>query len=156
TEFTVDAYPTRRFQGKVSQVRNAPIMVQNVVTYDAVVGIDNKDLLLKPGMTANVRFMVSRKESVLKVPNAALRFRPPEDKPQPQSAQEAQENQQQAAAATGGPGGANRGGNRGGAGGGGQGQRGAGRGRNGIIYVLRGQKPTPVRVRLGITDGTAT
>ena len=147
TEFTVDAYPTRRFEGKVSQVRNAPIMVQNVVTYDAVVGVDNKDLLLKPGMTANVRFFVSRKESVLKIPNSALRFRPPEDKPQPQS----EENQEQRAGPSGGSGGGNRGGNRGG-----QGQRGGGRGREGIVYVLRGQKAAPVRIRLGITDGTST
>ena len=78
--FTVDAYPTRRFQGKVLQVRNAAIMVQNVVTYDAVVGVDNDELLLKPGMTANVEFLVSQKNSVLKVPNAALRFRPPSER----------------------------------------------------------------------------
>jgi HlyD family secretion protein len=154
SEFTVDAYPTRRFQGKVSQVRNAPIMVQNVVTYDAVVGVDNTDLLLKPGMTANVRFMVSRKESVLKIPNAALRFRPPEDKPQPQVAAEGPENQQQPG--SGGGAGGNRAGNRGSGGGGGQGQRGGGRGREGTVYVLRGQKASPVRIRLGITDGTLT
>ena len=59
--FTVDAFPARRFRGRVHQVRNAPTVVQNVVTYDAVVRIDNKDLLLKPGMTANVQFLVSRK-----------------------------------------------------------------------------------------------
>ncbi len=147
TEFTVDAYPSRRFHGKVLQVRNAPIMVQNVVTYDAVVGVDNKDLLLKPGMTANVQFMVSRKEGVLKVPNAALRFRPPEDKPQPQaSASGDQESQARA-------GGGNRAGAR--SGGSGQGQRG-GRAREGTIYVVREQKAAPVRVRLGITDGTST
>ncbi|MEK6602762.1 MAG: efflux RND transporter periplasmic adaptor subunit [Candidatus Binatota bacterium] len=84
--FTVDAYPNRRFKGKVLQVRNAAVMVQNVVTYDAVVGVANEDLLLKPGMTANVEFLVSRKTGVLKIPNAALRFRPPSDKPQPQVA----------------------------------------------------------------------
>ncbi|HEY1374662.1 MAG TPA: efflux RND transporter periplasmic adaptor subunit [Candidatus Binatia bacterium] len=147
SEFTVDAYPTRRFQGKVLQVRNAPIMVQNVVTYDAVVGIDNKDLLLKPGMTANVQFMVSRKEGVLKVPNAALRFRPPEYKPQPQAAAAGeQENAPRA--------GGNRGGNRP-AGSGGQGQRG-GRSREGTLYVLRDNKAVPEKIRLGITDGTST
>src|SRR4029077_11743478 len=74
--FAVDAYPSRRFKGTVQQVRNAAIMVQNVVTYDAVVGVDNKELLLKPGMTANVEFLVSRKEDVLKIPNAARRSRP--------------------------------------------------------------------------------
>src|SRR5437773_1991721 len=61
--FTVDAFPARRFRGKVYQVRNAPTIVQNVVTYDAVVRIDNKELLLKPGMTANVQCLVSRKEN---------------------------------------------------------------------------------------------
>jgi HlyD family secretion protein len=151
TEFTVDAYPSRRFQGKVLQVRNAPIMVQNVVTYDAVVGVDNKELLLKPGMTANVQFFVNRKEGVLKIANAALRFRPPEDKPQPQPASEGQDNAQRPNA--GGSAGA-RGGDRGRAGG--QGQRGGGRGREGTVYVVRGQKATPVRIRLGITDGTST
>jgi HlyD family secretion protein len=149
--FTVDAYPTRRFQGKVLQVRNAPIMVQNVVTYDAVVGIDNKDLLLKPGMTANVQFMVNRKEGVLKVPNSALRFRPPEDKPQPQAAAEGQE-ERPAAVRGGGAREGEPGGNRGG----GQGQRSGGRSREGTVYVLRGQKATPVRIRLGINDGTSS
>jgi HlyD family secretion protein len=75
--FTVDAYPGERFQGLVRQVRNAPISVQNVVTYDVVVGVDNRDLRLKPGMTANVAIVVARKDGVLRVPNAALRFTPP-------------------------------------------------------------------------------
>ena len=78
--FTVDAFPARRFRGKVHQVRNAPQIIQNVVTYDAVVRIDNKELLLKPGMTANVQFLVSEKEDVLTIPNMALRFKPPEEK----------------------------------------------------------------------------
>jgi HlyD family secretion protein len=75
--FTVDAYPGERFQGKIRQVRNAPISVQNVVTYDVVVGVDNSDLRLKPGMTANVSIIVARRDQALKVPNAALRFTPP-------------------------------------------------------------------------------
>jgi HlyD family secretion protein len=75
--FTVDAYPGQRFQGKIRQVRNSPINVQNVVTYDVVVGVDNTDLRLKPGMTANVSIIVARKEDTLKVPNSALRFVPP-------------------------------------------------------------------------------
>ncbi|MGH7810888.1 MAG: efflux RND transporter periplasmic adaptor subunit, partial [Candidatus Binatia bacterium] len=78
--FTVDAHPRRRFRGKVHQVRNSPQVIQNVVTYDAVVRINNKELLLKPGMTANVQFLVSEKEDVLTIPNMALRFKPPEDK----------------------------------------------------------------------------
>jgi len=75
--FTVDAYPGMQFRGKVRQVRNAPVSIQNVVTYDVVIGVENKDMRLKPGMTANVAIVVAHKEEVLKVPNAALRFTPP-------------------------------------------------------------------------------
>jgi HlyD family secretion protein len=75
-EFRVDAYPGRRFAGTVRQIRNAPQTVQNVVTYDAVIDVDNPTLELKPGMTANVTFIVADKPDVLRVPNAALRFRP--------------------------------------------------------------------------------
>jgi len=74
--FTVDAYPEMQFQGKVTQIRNAPIVLQNVVTYIVVINVQNKDLKLKPGMTANVNIEVSRKDNVLKIPTAALRFRP--------------------------------------------------------------------------------
>ena len=74
--FTVDAYPEKTFRGKVSEVRNAPTTIQNVVTYDVVIQVDNKDLKLKPGMTANVSVLVAHKEGVLKIPNTALRFRP--------------------------------------------------------------------------------
>ncbi|MBI2986540.1 MAG: efflux RND transporter periplasmic adaptor subunit [Deltaproteobacteria bacterium] len=144
--FTVDAYPVRRFRGKVSQVRNAPNVVQNVVTYDAVVGIDNQELLLKPGMTANVEFLVSHKSDVLRIPNMAIRFRPPEEK---------QEAQQLARPA-------------GRSGGSGRGRRGAGErsrrttsgdakdGRLVRIYVLKNHQPASVQLRLGITDGSYT
>lgn len=77
-DFMVDAYPEVTFKGKVSQVRSAPITVQNVVTYDVVVKVDNPELKLLPGMTANVTLIISVKKDVLKVPNAALRFRPVE------------------------------------------------------------------------------
>ena len=77
-EFTVDAYPELIFKGKVWQVRNAPITVQNVVTYDVVIQVDNPELKLKPGMTANVSIIISTKKDVLKIPNAALRFKPSE------------------------------------------------------------------------------
>ncbi len=77
-EFTVDAYPDITFKGKVWQVRNAPITVQNVVTYDVVINVDNPEFKLKPGMTANVSIIVSIKKDVLKIPNAALRFKPAE------------------------------------------------------------------------------
>jgi HlyD family secretion protein len=73
-EFTVDAYPTKIFEGNVYEVRNAPITVQNVVTYDVIIRIRNPELILKPGMTANVSIITDRKENVLLMPNAALRF----------------------------------------------------------------------------------
>ena len=76
--FTVDAYPGERFLGRIRQVRNSPISVQNVVTYDVVVGVDNLDLRLKHGMTANVSITVARKDGIIKVPNSALRFKPPQ------------------------------------------------------------------------------
>ncbi len=75
--FRVDAYPKYFFDGTVTQVRNAPISVQNVVTYDVVITVDNKELKLKPGMTANVTIVTAKKESPLRVPNGALRFRMP-------------------------------------------------------------------------------
>ena len=75
--FTVDSFPGRTFPGAVVQVRKAPQVVQNVVTYDVVVSAPNPELVLLPGMTANVRIVTDRKASVLAVPNAALRFRPP-------------------------------------------------------------------------------
>jgi HlyD family secretion protein len=139
--FTVDAFPARRFRGKVSQVRNAPVTVQGVVTYNAVVRIDNKDLLLKPGMTANVQFLVSRKEDVLAIPNMAIRFKPPDVK------DEAQEllRQEQGRAAP--RVGARRTSRSGGGGG-------PTRERRVKIYVLRNSKAHPVEVQLGITDGS--
>src|ERR1043166_1828774 len=77
-DFTVDAFPTQTFHGKVVQVRNAPITVQNVVTYDTVIGVSNPDLKLKPGMTANVSIIAARKDNVFQIKNAALRYRPTE------------------------------------------------------------------------------
>ncbi|MEI6127115.1 MAG: efflux RND transporter periplasmic adaptor subunit [Pseudomonadota bacterium] len=77
-EFTVDAYPEETFMGKVVQIRNAPVVVQNVVTYDVVITVDNPALKLKPGMTANVFIVMATKKDILLIPNAALRFRPKE------------------------------------------------------------------------------
>lgn len=84
--FTVDAYPDTVFAGKVIQARLAPTTVQNVVTYTVVVQANNPQLLLKPGMTATVRIMVARREGVLAVPNAALRFQPKEKDAAPPAA----------------------------------------------------------------------
>ncbi|MBK8726409.1 MAG: efflux RND transporter periplasmic adaptor subunit [Holophagaceae bacterium] len=74
--FTVDSYPETQFKGRVSQVRLEPITQQNVVTYKVVMDVDNEDLKLRPGMTANVAIQTQNRESVLKVPSAALRFNP--------------------------------------------------------------------------------
>jgi HlyD family secretion protein len=74
--FTVDAYPEITFRGKVSEIRNAPQTIQNVVTYDVVIRVANPDLKLKPGMTANVTLLVAHRDGALRIPNAALRFRP--------------------------------------------------------------------------------
>ncbi|MHB8419452.1 MAG: efflux RND transporter periplasmic adaptor subunit [Myxococcales bacterium] len=77
--FTVDAYPSRTFEGKVRQVRYNPQTVQNVVTYDAVLDVGNEDLALRPGMTANATFVYADRPDVLRIPNAALRVHPPPD-----------------------------------------------------------------------------
>lgn len=74
--FTVDAYPTERFEGKVRQIRNSATTVQNVVTYDAVIDVNNPELKLRPGMTANVTFVYENRPDALRIANAALRFKP--------------------------------------------------------------------------------
>jgi HlyD family secretion protein len=138
--FTVDAFPGETFRGKVTQIRRAPINVQNVITYNVVVAVPNPDLKLFPGMTANVKILVDRREHVLKIPNAALRFRPPGLKEQ------AGQGTDGAARAAGGalPG-------RGRLGPGGEPRAGAGQ----TIWVLGSERtPSPVPVKLGITDGS--
>ncbi|MBI5071256.1 MAG: efflux RND transporter periplasmic adaptor subunit [Deltaproteobacteria bacterium] len=131
--FTVDAYPSERFQGKVRQIRNAPQTVQNVVTYDAVIDVDNPALKLKPGMTANVTFIYAEKDDVVRIPNAALRFRPPPD----------------LLKGSGGAGAARAGGNARAP------REGETRDRR-TLWVLREAGPAPVRVRTGISDGSTT
>ncbi len=86
--FTVDAFPAETFSGQVVQIRQAPIVQQNVVTYNVVVAVVNPDLKLKPGLTANVRILVDRRANALKIPNAALRFKPPSPNGESLSAQE--------------------------------------------------------------------
>jgi HlyD family secretion protein len=76
--FTVDAHPDRTFHAEVREIHNAPIVVQGVVTYDAVLDVDNRELELKPGMTASVRVVTKTVADTLRVPNAALRFSPPD------------------------------------------------------------------------------
>ena len=137
-DFTVDAFPTRTFHGKVVQVRNAPITVQNVVTYDTVIGVDNKDLKLKPGMTANVSIIIAHKDNVLQLKNAALRFRPPEATPEPRAASA------QSGPRSGGPP---------------VGQRQAGareRKPERTVYTLSFNRPKPAQIKTGISDGIVT
>lgn len=74
--FTVEAFPDRPFNGTVAQIRQAPQTVQNVVTYDVVVSVDNNELLLKPGMTATTKIVSARRDDVLRVPDQALRYQP--------------------------------------------------------------------------------
>jgi len=152
--FTVDAYPGEVFRGKVRQVRNAPQTVQNVVTYDAVIDVDNPDFKLKPGMTANVTFIYAEKDDVLKVPNAALRFRPP-----PAMLDAAKGGNGPSGPRPGGTGAAAAAG----AGGGGGGLRaGAAGGRPGeapdrrTVWTLAADKPVPQKVKTGISDGSFT
>jgi len=75
--FTVDAYPGERFRGYIEEIRLSPSTSQNVVTYSVIIGVNNADLKLKPGMTANITVTVDRSDGVLSVPNAALRYQPP-------------------------------------------------------------------------------
>jgi HlyD family secretion protein len=131
--FTVDSFPSRTFAGEVVQIRKAPLVVQNVVTYDVVVTAKNPEQRLLPGMTANVRIVIDQKESVLQVPNAALRFRPP--------GLETTERERPARPG----GGSGPGGGRGG---------GATAGR--VWIVGPDGKPAAAAVQLGIGDGTYT
>lgn len=76
--FTVDAYPSRTFRGRVTQIRNSPLREQSVIVYSTIIAVDNADLRLKPGMTANVSIITAERRGVLRVPNSALRVRVPE------------------------------------------------------------------------------
>jgi HlyD family secretion protein len=171
--FNVDAYPYRTFHGIVTQVRNAPTTVNNVVTYDCVVAVDNADYKLKPGMTANpLNIVVAERPSALKIPNAALRFRPPEGAlPASGTNSLSSTNRLPAGAAQGFAGGTNRfrgfGGNGfpgGGFGGGRFGGLGGAGGHGSqpvrTVYVLSGKDHDavlkPVQVRTGISDGVFT
>ena len=141
-DFTVDAYPTRTFHGQVTQVRNSPTTVNNVVTYDAVISVTNADYKLKPGMTASVAIVIAQRDDTLKVPNAVLRFRPPETAVVQTNAQVSTDVPTNAVAA-------------GRAKGKGKGNRNAR-----TVYFLTGDEHAPVlkavQVKTGITDGIAT
>jgi HlyD family secretion protein len=130
--FTVDAFPGEKFTGEVAQIRKAPQVAQNVVTYTVVVAVDNPAARLLPGMTASVKFVTAQKPDVLKLPNAALRFRPPGVTAAPADrgpgATASQRSPSAAAVMT-----------------------------EGTVWMLGpAGRPTPVAVTLGITDGTFT
>ena len=110
----------------MTQIRQAPINVQNVITYDVVVGVDNSALKLLPGMTANVKILTNEVDAALKIPNSALRFRPPEAMltTQHTGSVRAAGKRQDITGAT--------------------------------VWMLDQGKPKPVRVKLGITDGVYT
>ena len=146
--FRVDAYPTQTFRGTVSQVRLEPKTDQNVVSYTTMIDVPNEDLKLKPGMTANVTVQTAMEENVLRVPNAALRFRPPPTQPeagtQPGSGTRDSGSAVRPTATTGS----------------GSTPRtfGAGGGDRNFarVFVLRDGQFVPVRVRTGVSDGTMT
>jgi HlyD family secretion protein len=152
-DFTVDAYPNRNFHGGVTQVRNSPTTVNNVVTYDCVIGVTNSDYKLKPGMTANVSIIVAQRESALTIPNGALRFRLPDSAVVLTNSAAVQ-----TAAAT-------NGGNFAGGQGGQGSRRGGGRGHGErpvfhTVYVLVGSGKDAalqaVQIKTGISDGIST
>ncbi len=129
-DFTVDAYPDTNFKGRVGQIRIAPITIQNVVTYDVVIIVDNQQLKLMPGMTANVSVIVDEKKGVLKVPNAALRFKPSD------RAKAGGGDLPKGVPAAKGKGGA--------------GEKGPG------VWIIENEKPKRIRVNVGISDGSYT
>jgi len=154
--FRVDAYPDETFRGRLEQIRLQPVTAQNVVTYNTIVTVDNKNLRLMPGMTATVSVVIKESKGALRLPAAALRFRPEnfEDRRGPGAGRPS-------SAAARGPRG------EGGAaavapatGGGGPGpaaeraSRADGPGRPGLVFVLgEDGRPKPVRVHLGVSDG---
>ena len=154
--FRVDAYPNETFHGTVSQVRLQPVVEQNVVSYVTMIEVPNQDLKLKPGMTAAVTIETGRADDVIKVPNAALRFRPTEEAfeaigqkaPAPPQRPEGQSAQGQAAqnqSARGPQAGTD-----------GQGRRGDGSGQRNAVWVLANNTLKRVPVQVGLSDGTQT
>jgi len=131
--FTVNAYPNRSFAGSVRLVRLSAQTVQNVVTYTAVIGVKNEDLALLPGMTANLQILTDERTNVIRVPNAALRFRPPLPRvsmrpaPAPSGSIEDRDERNKDAAP------------------------------EGLVYTLDANgEPRPIRIQIGVTDGSFT
>jgi HlyD family secretion protein len=139
-QFTVDAFPDDQFKGTVSQVRLEPIISQNVVTYNVQIDVDNTDLKLRPGMTANVSILTNKRDNVLRMPAAALRFNPLAFMPAMDTTAKAKTT------------------------GNGQSQRPNGNSANrgavakheDHVWVLNGKVPVSLPVKVGITDGQFT
>ncbi len=146
--FTVDAYPGQRFRGKISQIRNSATTVSNVVTYDAVIDVDNVDLRLRPGMTANATITYADEKDVLAVPNAALRFRPPAEANASKAAGSGESRHPRDAGAAPGQGAA------------GEGRAGEGRGEGKTdaksMWTYNGGVPVQVMLKTGLSDGAYT
>ncbi len=167
--FTVDAFPGRQFNGTVRQVRNAPTTTQGVVTYDAVIDVDNSDHALRPGMTANVTFVLAQVADAIKIPNAALRFKPTREQIQAVMTEFGMRGRGgRGSDGSGGSGGRRRGDGSGGPGSGGSGRvMDAATGASGPVlardlgdkkrlFKLVNGHPVPVVIKPGLTDGSST
>jgi HlyD family secretion protein len=164
--FTVDAYPLRTFQGTVLQIRNSPQTNQNVITYDTVIKVDNSDLKLRPGMTANVSITTAERDDVLRIPNSALRFHMADTSTNNSSASGASGGRTNAGPGARVGGGGEGGGRRSEAGGGGGGRPGSGGHARGerstrTVYVLETdatgkQTAKPTQIKIGISDAINT
>lgn len=151
--FTVDSYPGQLFRGRVVQIRQAPQVIQNVVTYNTVVAVSNPELKLKPGMTANVKILVARRENALLVPNAAFRVRIEGSAlgsgrgggPRAEGGSQAAGERRASASPGAGPGR-----------GPGLDARGAADGRRQRVWVLQEGNPVERMIRTGLSDGEKT
>jgi HlyD family secretion protein len=153
--FTVDAYSGDTFRGRIAQIRLNPTTISNVVTYTAVIEVENPEMKLKPGMTANVTIHVASRDNVLKIPNAAIRFIPPQAEEEKKSSSGTASTPQAQGAA------ASEGSQRGSGAGGGTRRSGGSRGSQQAeqkVWLIdeKSKKLRSVAVKLGITDGIFT
>ena len=148
SKFTVDAYPGTPFFGRISQIRNAAQTVQNVVTYNAIIEVDNAELKLRPGMTASVSVIFSERTDVLAVPNSALRFNPPPEANAPTPPKTARKGRDGAARDS-----AAREGARGNPGKDGAGKDGGDGVESKTLWIPKGTSVEYVSVKLGLSDG---
>jgi HlyD family secretion protein len=158
-QFTVDAFPGKTFEGLVRQVRNAPVTTAGVVTYDAVIDVENKDKTLRPGMTANVTFVLDQVADTIKIPNAALRFKPTREQMTAIREKLGGGGSERGSGRRGsdGPEAMGSGGRqRGGSGSGGPGGGGRQFGDKKPVYKLVDGMPRMVLVKPGLTDGSTT